>query len=78
MDLQVQEHSPGARCNDTNRAFGMCILMVSANARDGLGLLVRMECFSPGLASKDPIVTVESLDVNTVLSGFGLERPFAG
>jgi hypothetical protein len=78
MDLQVQEHSPGARCNDTNRAFGMCVLMVSADARDGLGLLVRTEGFSPGLASKDPVITVEGLDVYTALSGFGLERLFAG
>jgi hypothetical protein len=78
MDLQVQEHSTGARCNDTNSTFGVRVLMVSANAGKGLGLLVRAKCFSPGLASEDAIVTVEVLDIDTALGGFGLERSLAG
>jgi hypothetical protein len=78
MDLQVQEHSMGAGCNDTNSTFGVGVLMVSANSRNGLGLLVRAKCFSPCFASEDSIVAVKSLDVDTALGGFGLKRPFAG
>jgi hypothetical protein len=78
MDLQVQEHSTGARGDYSNSTFGVGVLMVCANTGKGLGLLVRAKCFSPGLASEDAVVTVEVLNVDSALGGFGLERTFAG
>jgi hypothetical protein len=78
MDLQVQEHCTGARGDYSNSSFGVGVLMVRANTGKGLGLLVRAKCFSPGLASEDAVVTVEVLNVDSALGGFGLERTFAG
>jgi hypothetical protein len=58
MDLKVQEHSASAAGHGSNGSFGVSVLMVSADAGKGLGLIAGSESISPGFAGKDPIVAV--------------------
>jgi hypothetical protein len=78
MNLEVKEHSAGTSGDDTNRAFRVSILVMSAYTRQGLRLLIGAKSIRPSLARKDTVVAVVLLDIDAALSGLGFISAFAG